>query len=84
MDEHIVVSRSALLEQIGGLIRALLFWLGGFAVAKGWLNDGVMQALIPIAMTLGAILWQQLRIRYLKTVSTKLADMLPNERAEAK
>lgn len=84
MEDQIIVSRSALLEQLGGVARAALFTAGGWMVSRGWLDDGLVQALVPFLMIAGPLLWQQVRIRSMKTVAAKLADKLPDAVAVAK
>ena len=83
MDDQIIVTRSALLEQLGGVARAMLFTAGGWLVSKGWLDDGVVQALVPALMIAGPLIWQQVRIIQLKGVATALADKLPDAVAVA-
>lgn len=84
MDETIVVSRSALMAQLGGVVRALLYTAGGWLVAKGWLDDGLVQALVPVVLTGGALIWQQLRILHNQHQKVAMADKLPNDVARVK
>lgn len=84
MDEQIVVSRSALMAQLGGVVRATLYTAGGWLVAKGWLDDGLVQALVPLVLTLGALGWQQFAILRTNHQKVALADKLPDSVAVAK
>lgn len=83
-DAQIVISRSALMEQLGGVARAALFTGGGWMVSKGWLDDGLVQAIVPALMIAGPLLWQQIRIRRSQRMKVKLANKLPDAVAVVK
>jgi hypothetical protein len=44
-------------DQIAGLLRQLLPFFGGFAVARGWLTTEQMTAAVGALITLGGIGW---------------------------
>ena len=40
-----------------GIIRHILTFAGGFAVAKGWIDEGTMLELVGGLVTVGGIVW---------------------------
>jgi hypothetical protein len=44
-------------DQIGGLVRTLIIFVGGIAVAKGWANDATVAWVAGGAATLAATAW---------------------------
>ena len=42
---------------IGGVIRTLLSFVGGFVVAKGWIDNETMLAIVGVASTVGVGVW---------------------------
>lgn len=81
---QIVVSRSALLQQLGSAVRAAMYTAGGWLVAKGYLDDGLVQALVPLLLTGGALAWSAIGNARSTAVKVALADKLPDPVAVAK
>lgn len=81
---QIVVSRSALLNQLGSVVRAAMYTGGGWLVARGYLDDGLVQALVPLLLTGGALLWSLVFNARNTAVKVALADRLPDAVACAK
>ena len=44
-------------EMVGGLVRHVLTFGGGFLVTNGTLTDGDLQAVIAGAIAMGGVLW---------------------------
>jgi hypothetical protein len=44
-------------EQIKGLIRHVLTFAGGLAIAKGWVNDSNVSEIIGAVMTIIGTVW---------------------------
>lgn len=44
-------------DMLSGLIRHILTFAGGFIVARGWLDEATLNAVIGALITLGGALW---------------------------
>lgn len=44
-------------EQISSILRHILTFGGGFAVAKGWISEQTMIALVGAILTVGGAIW---------------------------
>ena len=44
-------------QQYQGLIRHVLTFAGGFAIAKGWVSEDQLPEVIGAIITLGGIFW---------------------------
>jgi hypothetical protein len=44
-------------EQISSIVRHVLTFGGGFAVAKGWVSEETMLALVGAIITIGGAIW---------------------------
>lgn len=44
-------------DQIAGLLRQILPFVGGFAIARGWLNTEQVAGITGAVVTLGGVLW---------------------------
>jgi hypothetical protein len=80
---QIVVERSAAKAQIGGFVRAALFWAGGLLVGKGLFPHGLLETAVPALIAAGTLAWQQVNIRRQKKITATLADRLPDASAIA-
>ena len=50
-------------EMVSGLLRHLLTFGGGFAVAKGWFDEATMTALVGAFVTIGGAIWSMVAKR---------------------
>ena len=50
-------------EMVAGLLRHLLTFGGGFAVAKGWFDEATMTALVGAFVTIGGAIWSMVAKR---------------------
>ncbi len=80
----IVIPSNPTTAQLGALIRQLLVALGTYAVAKGWLSGPIMEALIPIVMLVGAVVWAQVRVIVEHKKKVLMAEALPDSTAQVK
>lgn len=81
---QIVVSRSALMRQLGSFTRLMLGWAGGWMAGRGYLDAGVAAALPGLLMTAIGFGWGQIAARRTQKVQVALADKLPDLVAVAK
>jgi hypothetical protein len=44
-------------ETIAGIIRHILTFGGGYAVARGWADEATMQTVVAGAVALGGVIW---------------------------
>lgn len=63
VDTPIVVHESAVPTQLMAALRQALIALGGYLVGKGWLTDELAQAVIPVVLLVGPVIWSQFRVR---------------------
>lgn len=45
------------MDTIWGVVRHALTFAGGFVVAKGWLDDATMNAVVGAIITIGGAVW---------------------------
>ena len=57
-------------DQIGGLIRAILTFLGGLAVGQGWLDNATMITIVGGLVTVGTAIWSFWTNRPAKVVNS--------------
>jgi hypothetical protein len=81
--EPIVVG-SAAGEQVGQAARTLLTALGGYIVAKGWIPPELENALIPVVLIAGPLIWGQLRVLKTNAQRKTMAAALPDAVAVVK
>lgn len=72
--EPIMVSESALGEQLGQAIRTLLIAVGGYIAGKGWIDGNIAAAIVPVIMIAGPLLWGQLRVLRSHAERVTMAD----------
>lgn len=50
-------------EMMAGLLRHLLTFGGGFVVAKGWIDEASMTAVVGAVVTIGGAVWSMMAKR---------------------
>lgn len=56
-------------DQVGGLIRSILLFIGGWAVTQGWLDNGTMVAVVGGIVTVLTAVWSLWSNRAAKVVN---------------
>lgn len=59
----ITENQSPVPEQVASTIRAFLLALGGYMAGKGWIDDGLVAATVPMLLIVVPWLWNQRNIR---------------------
>lgn len=78
----VVVKDSAAPAQFMTALRSLLLALGSYAVGRGWIDDGLLQAIIPVALVVGPVLWAQFSTRKKQAQLVTLANRVPDNVAK--
>lgn len=78
----VVVKESAVPAQTLTAFRSLLLALGSYAVGRGWIDDGILQALVPVVLIVGPLLWSQLATRKKQAQLVTLAQRVPDSVAK--
>lgn len=80
----IVVNPDQTMAQLGVAIRYALTAVGGYMVAKGWLEDDLLQIIVNVAVMLGPIAYAAWRSQQQKRALVKIAEYAPNDVAVVK
>ncbi len=54
---------SAIPEQLASTLRAFLIALGAYLAGKGWIDEGLASAAVPLVLVGGPYIWNQIKIR---------------------
>ena len=57
-------------DQIGGVVRAILIFAGGWLVTQGWVDNATMQTIVGAVVTVITTLWSLYTNRAAKVVNT--------------
>lgn len=63
MSDPITVNATAVPDQLGAALRQFLVGLGAYMAGKGWIDEGLAAATIPMLLIVGPMLWSQLIVR---------------------
>ena len=50
-------------DQLTSALRQLLIATGAYMAGRGWIDEGIAAALVPVLLIAGPMLWSQLKIR---------------------
>jgi uncharacterized membrane protein len=83
-ERPIVVSGSAIPEQLAQAIRTALIAIAGYMAGKGWLDEELASAILPVVLLLVPFVWGQITAKRNNAVKQTLADKLPDQIAQVK
>jgi hypothetical protein len=59
----ITENTSAIPEQLASTLRAFLIALGAYLAGKGWIDEGLASAAVPLILVGGPWIYNQMKIR---------------------
>lgn len=59
----ITEDQSPVPEQVKSTVRAFLLALGGYMAGKGWIDEGLAAATVPVLLVVVPYAWNQVNIR---------------------
>lgn len=78
----VIVKDSAAPAQLMTALRSLLLAAGAYAVGRGWVDDGLVQAAVPVLLIVGPLIWSQFSTRKKQAQLVTLANRVPDSVAK--